>query len=170
MKVAFLFGLLLFSIPSAAQEKCALERPPAVFHLKLGMSPQQVQSVLGQAVKIKIKSSGQRTFFENFINKPAPNSLAGVRAIYLRFLDGRIYQIEIFYEERSEWQMLENFLADFSAKNSFPVSVWQTEYNIAEINCGDFSIVADKILNPHFQITDEISRAKVEKSRQKEKD
>lgn len=163
--VLFLF-FLLFLTPCAAQEECALGNAPALFNLKLGMSPQDVQSVIGQGVKIKIKQSGQRTFFENFIDKPAPNALNGVRAIYLRFLDGRLYQIEIFYEERNPWQTLENFLADFSAKNGFPISAWRIEYSIAEVNCGDFSIVADKILNPHLQLTDEISRAKVEESRQ----
>lgn len=166
MKITVLFLLLLFSVSGAAQEKCVLENTPALFNLKLGMSPQEVQSILGQGVKIKIKQSGQRTFFENFIDKPALNTLTGVRAIYLRFLDGRLYQIEIFYEERNSWQTLENFLADFSAKNGLPVSDWQIKYDVAEIKCSELSIIADRVLNPRIQLTDEIARAKVKEIRE----
>ena len=167
---AALFIFFSISITSgAAQEKCDLENAPPLFNLNLGMSSEQAQAALGKSLKIKIKKNSQRSFFENFINKSAPDTLAGVRAIYLRFLDDRLYQIEIFYEEKSEWRTLEDFIENFSEKNGIQVSDWKIEYGIAELNCGEFSITTDKVLNPRVQLTDEILGAKVEELR-KQKD
>ena len=157
--------LLFFSVTVAAQEKCDAESAPALQNLRLGMSPADVRGVLGQNLKIKIKLKGQQTFFENFIKKPAPDSLSNIRAIYLRFFDGRLYQIEFFYEEESKWRTLEELVSDLSAKHGFPAAAWEIQYGIAEINCGEFSIIADYVLNPRIQITDEAVRAKVEELR-----
>ena len=163
MKFAFLIFIFLFFIaPCAAQESCAPENAPALFGLKLGMSPAQVQSILGKSLKIKISKSGQSTFFQNFIEKAAPSSLNGVRAVYLRFFDGRLYQIEIFYEQANEPRTLAGFINLQSANLNLPVTNWKIEYGIAEFNCGEFSIVADYVLNPRIQITDPVGLAKVE--------
>jgi hypothetical protein len=52
-----------------------------------------------------------------------------------------------------------------SPKFNFPAAVWQLEKGKAVINCGAaaaVTLVADKVLNPHIEITDEAARAKVE--------
>lgn len=130
------------------------------------MSPEQARSVFGKDLKVKVKKKGQRTFFQNFIKKPAPNSLRGVRAIYLRFFDGELYQIEIFYENRGDWQTLENFTGNFLAQTNLPA--WKIENGKAEIICGELSIVADRVLNPRIELTDETIRARVEEIRHAE--
>ncbi len=150
----------------AAQEICDSSNAPTLLNLKLGMSPEQTQNIFGRDLKIKVKKKGQRTFFQNFIEKNAPNSLSGVRAIYLRFFDGRLYQIEIFYENRGSSPTLETFVGEFSAKTNLPA--WKIENGKAKINCGEFSIAADRILNPRIELTDEIARAQVEAIREKE--
>ncbi len=150
----------------AAQENCDLQNAPILLNLRLGFSIEQTKSVFGRDLKIKIKKKGQRTFFQNFIEKPAPNSLNGVRAIYLRFFNGRLYQIEIFYENRTDWQTLENFTGVFSAKTNLPA--WKIENGKARIDCSEFSIVADRLLNPRIELTDETIRAQVEAIREKE--
>ncbi len=168
MKGFVLILLFLFcSMPCAAQENCDLPNMPTLLGLRLGMLPEQTQNIFGKDLKIKVKKKGQRTFFQNFIEKPAPNSLNGVRAIYLRFFDGRLYQIEIFYENRSSSQTLENFIGEFSAKTNLPA--WKVENGKAEIICGEFSIVADRLLNLRIELTDETIRAQVEEIRKKEK-
>jgi hypothetical protein len=129
------------------------------------MSPEQARSVFGRDLKVKVKKKGQRTFFQNFIKKPAPNSLSGVRAIYLRFFDGKLYQIEIFYENRSDWQTLENFIGNFPAKTNLPA--WKIENGKAEIICGAFSIISDQILNPRIELTNVTIRAQVEEIRER---
>ncbi len=167
MKSIGLVLIFLFcSMICAAQQKCDLSNAPVLLGLKLRMSHEQAQIVLGRKLKIKIKKKGQHTFFQNFIEKSAPASLSGVHAIYLRFFDGKLYQIEIFYENRREPQTLENFTDDFSAKTNLPA--WEIDNGKAAISCGEFSVVADRILNPRIELTDEMISAQVEAIREKE--
>jgi hypothetical protein len=164
--IALLLLFLFCSIPCAAQENCDLSNT-SLLGLKLGMSPEQARSLFGKDLKVKVKKKGQRTFFQNFIKKPAPNSLNGVRAIYLRFFDGKLYQVEIFYENRSDSQTLENFISDFSANTSFPAL--KIEKGKAKMICSEISIVADRVLNPRIELTNETIRAQVDELREKEK-
>lgn len=167
-----LTGLILFALCFcqaifAQKSDCGLPIAPRLNNFTLGMSPAEAQAAVGKKLKIKVKSSGQRTFFQNFIDKPSPAPLDGVRAIYLRFFDGKLYQIEFFYENRTDWQTLSDFTANLSVQNNFPASVWREEKMKAFVRCGIFSIFADKILNPHVELTDEIVRAKVKELQKK---
>jgi len=170
LAAAILFSLV-FVIVGAAQENCQLEAKtaPPLLNLRIGMSPDEARSVFGKDLKIKIKKNGERTFFQNYIKKPAPASLRGVRALYLRFFDRRLYQIEIFYEPRSDLQTLEAIINALSSQLNFFSSNWQIENNRAAINCGSISLIADNILNPRIELTDEIVRAKIEELREKDK-
>ena len=172
MKAIALTAIFLaFTFSSAAQERCELEAKtaPLLLNLRLGMSPEQAQSVFGKDLKIKIKKNGERTFFQNFIKKPAPPSLNGVRALYLRFFDRRLYQIEIFYEPRMDLKTLGNLTDTLAAQLYFSASNWQIKYNRATTNCGEDSLVADNILNPRIELTNETTRVAVENSREKAK-
>jgi hypothetical protein len=167
---AFLFTLLLASA-ATAQENCELKSKtaPLLLNLQIGMSPEQTQAIFGRDLKIKIKKRGERTFFQNYIKKPAPASLRGVRALYLRFFDRLLYQIEIFYEPRADLKTLEDITEALSSQLSFSVSDWKIENNLAEILCGETSLVADNVLNPRIELTDETIRAEVEAAREKDK-
>jgi len=172
MKLIFsiLWALSVFGASCAAQSVCRAELAdaPALFNLKLGISPAAAQGVLGKDLKIKNKRSGEYTFFQNFIERKAPVSLAGARALYLRFYDGALYQIEIFYEDETIAQTPESFINRQPAKFNLPLEAWKIKYGIAEINCGAFSLAADKFLNPHVELTDETIRAKVEAARKRD--
>jgi hypothetical protein len=171
MKAIGIFFLTLFFVfTSAAQETCqlGLQNAPALHNLKLGASPAEARSVFGKDLKIKNKRSGEYTFFQNFIEKPATNSLAGIRALYLRFFDGSLYQIEIFYEDSTLPATLENFVNLQSTRLNLPREAWQIKYGIAGINCGGFSLAADAFLNPRLQLTDEMTLARVEAKRKKD--
>lgn len=163
--------MLFFAVVCAAQDTCEFssKSAPLVLNLQIGMSPAQTQTAVGKDVKIKIKKSGERTFFQNYIKKPAPSSLRGVRALYLRFFDRRLYQIEIFYEPRQDLRTLENIADALSSQLNFPGSDWKIENNRAEIICGEISLVADNILNPRIDLTYETVRAKIEELRAKDK-
>jgi len=165
---AILF-LLIVAITCAAQETCELssKTAPLFLNLQIGMSPDQTRNVFGKDLKIKIKKNGERTFFQNFIKKSAPVSLRGVRALYLRFFDRRLYQIEIFYEPRQDLRTLENITNALSSQLNFSASNWQIENNRAAINCGSISLVADNILNPRIELTEETVRARIERLREK---
>ena len=170
----FSFSLVLFfALPAAAQDdspQCSLPVAPRLHNLSLGMSPAEVRAVFGKSPSVKVKSNGDRTFFQNYVgNKKAPASLNGVRAFYLRFLDGALYQIEIFYEERGDLPTLEAFTANLSAQMNLPPTVdWQFKQNRALIDCGAFTISADKTLNPRVELTDKTRLAEAE-ARRKEK-
>lgn len=156
----------------AAQSICDPQQSnaPVLLNLKLGISPAQARSIFAKDLKIKNKRKGEYTFFQNFIEKPPPNSLAGVRALYLRFFDGSLYQIEIFYEEKSQLQTLEAFTAMLSSKWNFPVSLWITGQGKARIDCGELTLVADNVLNPRIEMTNESDRARVEARRKRKND
>ena len=158
MKICFAKSLILilflFVFNASAQKDCGLSNAPKLVNLSLGDSTAAVKNVFGKAVKFKVKNKGDRTFFQNYITKPAPEILRGVRALYLRFLDDRLYQIEVFYENRADWQTLEQFTADFAATNNFAAESWQTRREKSVIECEKFTVAADKILNPHIEITD----------------
>jgi hypothetical protein len=164
---AFLVISCFFSAAAAQDSKCVPASAARLQGLSLGMSPSEVQSVFGRDLKIKVKTSGDRTFFQNYIEKSAPAALGGVRALYLRFLDGKLYQIEIFYEERAEVPTLESFTANLSAKMRFPAENWQFAKNKAVIDCGAFTLVAEKLLNPRVELTDTAKLAEAEARRKK---
>ncbi len=173
MKLLVLILLFVFlNGVGAAQETCVMDSKtaPVLLNLKLQMSPEQVQNVLGRDLKIKIKGSGERTFFQNFIEKKAPPNLPGVRALYLRFFDRRLYQIEIFYENGNNWRTLEDFTAYVSTDLNLPASIWEITKGRGEIKCAASSLVADNVLNPRIEFTDETIRAQVEAIRKKKKD
>ena len=167
IKLIFVFSILAAANFVAAQEKCGLNLAdaPAIKNLRLGMSPPEASAALGGALKIKNISGGDYRFFQNYIKDAPPAALAGVRAVYLRFFDNKLYQIEIFYQERSKDKSLENFLAELSANFNLPPSLWKIEYGQARIECGGFSMTADDVLNPRLQLTDEAIRAKVTEKR-----
>ncbi len=167
---AAVFLALAFAAVCAAQQPCELasKTAPLLLNLQIGMSPEQAQIVFGKDLKIKIKKRGERTFFQNYIKKPAPELLRGVRALYLRFFDQRLYQIEIFYEPRTDLTTLEAIADALATQLNFPISDWQIKNNRAEIICGETSLVADYILNPRIELTNETVRAKVEAARVKD--
>jgi hypothetical protein len=161
----FLLPLLaaVFCSPYAAQETCSLtlKDAPTLQNLRLGMPPEEVQTVFGRALKIKIKKKGWRVFFQNYIENPAPPVLSGVRALYLRFFEGRLYQIEIFYENRPEIKTIEDFENYLETTLKLP-DLWRDERGRQTIRCVDFSLFADKILNPRVELTDETTRARAD--------
>lgn len=156
---------------ATAQQPCDLtaKSAPLLLNLQIGMSPENSQAVFGRELKIKIKKKGERTFFQNYIKNPAPASLQGVRALYLRFFDRTLYQIEIFYEPRADLKTLDEITNALSSQLNLPASNWQIENNRAETICGEISLAADNILNPRIELTDRTLRAKVEAEREKDK-
>ncbi len=172
MKIIFLTIILFVSTASnaAAQtEKCdlPLNAAPVLLNLKLGMSPTETRAAFGGKLKVKVKKEG--TFFQNYIDKKPPPFLQGVRALYLRFFERKLYQIEIFYEPQNKLQTLSEFISQLSSQLNLPPNLWTTQYGKAAINCTDFSIVADNVLNPRVELTDEAIRARFEAAQESKK-
>jgi hypothetical protein len=159
-------AILTIPISAAAQEPCQkdLAEAPAVFGLKLGMTFEQMRGVLGPAIKLKPKKSGEGSYFENFIDRPSPGSLAGVRAMYLRVFNNKIYEIEIFYENNGKPVRLEDFITRLSPELALPTPLWKVTSGSGTIDCKAFTIKADVPLNPRLQITDVTAAEDFEKA------
>lgn len=168
MRLILLILSILFTFSALkAQEECTLTEPPPLFNLRLGMTVPEVNAALSGDLKVKAKPEGERSFFKNWIKKEAKGKLAGMRAIYLRFFDGRLYQIELFYQEEHGWVDLESMLGDLTSRSGFPREFWKVKNGYAKAECEGFSLDADKVLGAHFQITDDAVIAAVEESRKK---
>lgn len=168
VKIFFLLFFCLFSAATFnAQEKCdlTLQDAPIVFDLSLEMTPQQTQSVFGKNLKIKVKKEG--SFFQNFIDKRPPAFLAKVRALYLRFFNRKLYQTEIFYESEEGKENLDEFVADLSVKLKLPTKYWKRENGKYLMDCAEFSLVADNVLNPRIELTDKAVKAEFEESQKR---
>lgn len=171
MKFALLilFGLAVF-VPNGKACQLELKDAPALLNLKLGTTTVEARGLFGKTLKIKNKRSGEYTFFQNYIEKAPPALLPNVRALYLRFFDGRLYQIEIFYADEDAALTLEDFVNRKSSELNLPApGAWQIEYNFARLDCAGFSVAADRILNSRLELTDEAARAAVETEREKKK-
>lgn len=172
MKTIFFIFFLLVSVAAntAAQtEKCgsASNDAPALLNLRLGMSPKETRDVFGGKLKIKVKREG--VFFQNYIEKKPPPFLENVRALYLRFFDAKLYQIEIFYEPQNQRKTLAEFTNQLSSQMNLPPNLWTTEYGRALLNCAKFSLAADNVLNPRVELTDEATRARFEAAQERKK-
>ena len=118
---------------------------------------------------MKVKPTGQRTFLKTKIKPSAKGGLNGIRSIFLRFFDGRLYQTEIFYHKGSKPQDLSAFSKDYSTRNRFPFDHWKIKYGYAVAKCAGFTLRADTILNPHIEITDELTLEKVKRAEKAKK-
>ncbi|MEO8072382.1 MAG: hypothetical protein ABI686_03955 [Acidobacteriota bacterium] len=166
MKIVFLIIFLFVSNASAQLQNCNLPitDAPTLLGLRLGMSPKEAKNVFGGKLKIKVKKEG--TFFQNYIDKKPPSFLPNVRAVYLRFFEAKLYQIEVFYNPQTERKTLAEFVERLDKKLNIP-NLWTSEYGIATLNCNDFSIIADNVLNPRVQLTDEVIRTRFEAAQNK---
>ncbi len=156
--------IFAFAVSVSAQNNCEIlpVNAPLLLNLRLGMSPEEVQSAFGKSLKIKIKKNGERIFFQNYIKNPAPVELKDVRALYLRFYDRKLYQIELFYEPRTDLPNLESITQTLAAQLNFLPENWQIKNIRANLSCNENSLKADNILNPHIELTNETTRRIVE--------
>lgn len=147
----------------------ALKDAPTLLNLKLGMTVDQVNSVIGRDLKVKVKRKGEKTFLKNFVKKEPRRSLKGIRSIFLSFYDGVLYEIELFYRKGQPWNDLGSMLKHHSRMTGFPGSFWEVRYGYAKAICSGFSLKADMVLNPHIQITDSATEERVRTERKKGK-
>ncbi len=170
-RILFILSILLLAFPVLAQQPCGLtvDQSPRLLNLKLGMSVSEVNSVIGRDLKVKVKPAGERTFFKNYIKKPAKGTLTGIRAIYLSFYDGGLYQIELFYQDEYRWPDLGSLLRDYSSSQSFSENYWKVKNGYAKAQCDGFSLDADRVLTPHIQLTEDAVMKRVETERDKKK-
>ena len=133
------------------------------------MTAVDVTNKLGKDLKIKIKKDEDYRFFQNYIDKKPPPNLTGVRAIYLRFFEKKLYQIEIFYEENKYPSDIKSFTEIISTQLNLPTSDWKFANRQAVLKCGESSLTADYQLNPRIELTNEPIKKQVDEINKKTK-
>ena len=163
VKPAIVFCLLtIFVCAARARENCVWTNQTAdvSLNLRLGMTTAEVRALLDGDLSVKLRPKGDYRFFQNYIKNDPPPRLRGVRALYLRFFEQRLYQIEVFYEEEVS-PSLESFAGIVARQFNFPASEWIYENKKAVIRCGETTLATDYVLNPRIELTDETILAKV---------
>lgn len=160
-----LIVMLAVVFPAFGQEPCELTsvKAPAISGFRLGMSYADVQHVLGPSIKVKPAKSGEGTVFESFAEVTAPERLSGVQAFWLRFANGKVFQIEVFYTDKAHPQRIEDLTADLSDELKLTASGWKIKNNLARFECGEVLLTADTILNPHIELTDITAKSQFDK-------
>jgi hypothetical protein len=153
------------SFPIFAQLQCALPvaEAPGISGFKLGMSYADVQQALATAIKVKPSKTGDGTVFESFAEQPAPQDLSGINAFWLRLANNKVYQVEVAYSDASGPERIEDLTARLSAQFKLPVDAWKIKNNLARLDCGEFVLTTDTILNPHVELTDTAAKAEFDK-------
>lgn len=109
-------------------------------------------------IKVKPSKTGEGTVFESFAEQKAPEKLSDINAFWLRLANNKVYQIEVFY--RADHERVEDLIDRLSKQFKLPRDAWKTKNGYAWLDCGEFLLTADTLLNSHVELTD--SRAKAE--------
>jgi len=166
--------LLVLSIAvcaAKAQQPCSMSiaDSPSITGLKLGMPIADLTSVIGPAIKFKPTKTGEGVFFQNFIEQEPPPKLTGTRTMYVRYFNGKVYQIEIFLDDKDQPSKLEEFTNRLSTYYELPREAWTVKNDRAEMDCGSFRVNADAILNRHIELTDAAAFAEFDQKKQRSK-
>lgn len=161
--------ICLFAFSVYSQDVCPpIQTSEILLNLQPGMTVDEVNQRF-RSLKIKIKNNDDYRFFQNYIDKKPPRELDGVRAIYLRFFEKKLYQIEIFYEESKFPSDIKNFAELVSTKLNLPVINWEFANRQAVFKCGENSLTIDYQLNPRIELTKETVKKQVDEINKKTK-
>ena len=130
---------------------------------RLGMTYEQVkarvpQVQFGQAdqfgvAKTSINPSYDRSFDQT--------SFADVRTISLDFLDGRLVDLWIGYENTFKWQTLDDFVNGMSKTLNLPTA-WPAKRSGRQLSCEGFSVFASLIAgSPSIRITEDAAQGTI---------
>ena len=172
-KLTIIFAAIFVLTSSAiSQQPCskALNEAPAINGLRLEMTFDELQPLLGQKKKTKPPKTGEGSFFLDFNELPPPDNLKGIKAAYIRFVSSKVYQIEIFYDDKDRATKLEDFTTQLSSDLNLPAASWKTKNGIARIDCGSFLLTADVILNRHVELTDNAALVAFKEKKRQEKE
>lgn len=170
-KLTVLFALIVFATLVNSQTPCSkiISESPSILGLRLGMPIGELSNVIGPTIKFKAAKNGEGSFFQNFVEQQPPQNLAGTRALYVRYFSGKVYQIEVFFEDKDQSNKVEDFTKQLSADYELPLGAWTIKNNRAKLNCDGFSLTADAILNRHIEITDDAAYTEFQMKTEREK-
>jgi hypothetical protein len=137
-----------------------IDQLPKVAELRgfhLGMTYEQVkarvpQIQFGPVDQFGVSKTSINPGFDRSFDQA---SFADVRTISLDFLDGRLVDLWIGYENTFKWQVLDEFVNGISKTLNLPAA-WPVKRGSRQLTCDGFSLSASLIAgSPGIRITDE---------------
>jgi hypothetical protein len=131
--------------------KCnlTLEQAPELRGLKLGMSPEQFDDIYPgmKTNSIGVIASNVVGLEERHISQESEpgtsaSRLQDVNNIDVRFIDGRLYWIHIYYDRSVTWNTVDEFALKVSESLNLPPA-WTRQLSSRELICGSFSLLAN---------------------------
>jgi hypothetical protein len=158
LRALFLVLLLAQSVSAQCTQKIAtLPAAPELFGFRLGMTREQIKTVVPQTVFGHSDPFGvtKTTINPHFDPKIDQAKFEGVRSISLDLLDDRLTSLWIGYDENFKAQTVDDFVKLISASLQVPVdwSSWRSRGR--QIRCGDFQLIVSTLAGgPSLRLLD----------------
>jgi hypothetical protein len=177
ISVAFVLVLAVASLVAAQEHACTakladLPQAPELRGFRLGMTPEQVKVRVPQVVfqrpdDLGLAKTSINPGFDSSMDKA---SFADVRTVSLDFLDGRVTQLWIGFEDTFKWKTVDEFVKGISLAFSVPDD-WATKGRGRQLQCADFALTVSPIAGaPSLRIVDSAADELLVKRRQAKAD
>ena len=174
---AFVLLLALAGLAMAQERTCTaklagLPQVPELRGFRLGMTPEQVkarvpQVAFGRTDDLGVSKTSINPGFDSRMDK---ESFADVRTVSLDFLDGRLTQLWIGFEDSFKWKTVDEFVKGISQAFSVPEE-WSTKGRGRQLQCADFALSVSSIAGgPSLRIVDSTAEATLVARRQAKED
>jgi hypothetical protein len=142
--------------PNCTAKLASLPQLPELRGFHLGMTADQVKARIPQVAFGRTDDLGvsKTSINPGFDPKIDTSSLADVRTVSLDFLDGRVSQLWIGYENTFKWKTIDEFVKGIS--QAFSLSdQWSTKGRAQQLQCADFALIVSSIAGgPSLRIVD----------------
>lgn len=158
LRALFLVLLLAQSVSAQCTQKIAtLPAAPELFGFRLGMTREQIKTVVPQTVFGHSDPFGvtKTTINPHFDPKIDQAKFEGVRSISLDLLDDRLTSLWIGYDENFKAQTVDDFVKLISASLQVPAdwSSWRSRGR--QLRCGDFQLIVSTLAGgPSLRLLD----------------
>jgi hypothetical protein len=174
---AFVIVLSLCGLTMAQENGCTaklagLPQAPELRGFRLGMTTDQVKTRVPQVVfphvdDLGVSKTSINPYFDPQIDK---SSFENVRTVSLDFLDGRLTQLWIGYEDTFKWKTIDEFVKGISQSLSVPDD-WSTKGRGRRLQCTDFELTVSPIAGgPSLRIVDSAAEELLAGRRQAKED
>jgi hypothetical protein len=141
---------IVFSQSGVRSEKgcnIRLDNAPAVRGLKLGQTVEQVKAVLPTLLKRGSEATRDPEIgvLESRVRVNAPEYMpgfAGIDQVNILFLDDRLSQVKIVYDQSVRWQKESDFTSKVSESLNLP-NAWEDTIGGSIMNCDGFFLRAE---------------------------